>query len=269
MLRVGGDSGHAAADAKGVRVVSSGVAPGFSLLCAPGSRPGAAEIERLLQAPPARDTQLVRISHRPDDAEGWVELLASGLTFDLAGLAPAAPALRPAVSHRFNLAEAVAAEPLEAVSLLPGEHVAAAGAQVTVVRILAGIAARLALLPGVRAVCWHPIASWMEPGYFNRIVSAWLAGGVFPALGLTTFQPAGEGRLTTLGMACFTGQELLVDIAPGEPRSETTKLAVRVVDQLVRHGPVQDRMTLVSPAGEPLVVAPEPGGKVLRLWRDD
>ena len=259
---------------KGVLVVSSGVTPGFSLLCAPGSRPGAAEVERLLQAPAprdaqlARDAQLVRISHRPAEAEGWLELLASGLTFDLAGLAPAAPAPRPAVAHRFNVPEALANQALEAVSLVPGDHVSAAGGQVAVVRMMAGIAARLAKLPGVRAVCWHPLASWMEAGYFARIVSAWLAGGVFPALGLTTFQSAGKGQLLTLGMACFTGQELRVEVGPGERRSETTKLAVRAVDLLVRHGPVHERMTLVGPVGEPLMVEPEPGGKVLRLWRD-
>ena len=253
---------------RGFLVVSSGVTPGFSLLCAPGKRPGAAEVERLLQAPARRETTPFRISHRPAEAEGWLELLASGLTFDLAGLSPAAPAPRPAVAHRFNLPEAMTQQGLEAVSLMPGDHVAAAAGQIVVVRLMAGIAARLATLPGVEAVCWHPIASWMDAGYFTRIVSAWLAGGVFPALGLTTFQPAGEGELVTLGMACFTGQELRVAAPAGERRSETTKLAVRAVDLLVRHGPVRERMTLVGPVGEPLVVAPEPGGKVLRLWRE-
>lgn len=249
-------------------VVSSGMTAGFSLLCAAGSRPGAAEVERLLQAPPPADGQAARISHRPADGEGWVELLASGLTFDLAGLSPGAPAPLPRAQHRFGVSDATVGHPLEAVSLLPGEHIVAGAAQVTVVRVMAGVAARLAALPGVRAMCWHPVASWMEAGYFARVVSAWIAGGVFPALGLSAFETTADGGVESVGLAFFTGQEVRVEPLPGEPRADTVKLAVRVVDMLVRHGALAERTMLVGPAGEPLAVEPEAGGKVLRLWRE-
>lgn len=108
----------------------------------------------------------------------------------------------------------------------------------------------------------------MEGGYFVRIVAAWIGGGAFPALGLTAFESTAGGGVESVGLAFFTGQELRVEPLAGEARVETVKLAVRAVDMLVRHGCVAERATLVGPAGEPLVVEPDAGGKVLRLWRE-
>ncbi|HMP57067.1 MAG TPA: hypothetical protein PKD92_10905 [Novosphingobium sp.] len=249
-------------------MVAAGVTAGFSLLFAAGTRPGVAEVERLLQTAPPANLGSARISHRPADDEGWLELLASGLTFDLAGLAPAPPAPLPRAVHRFGIGDDTAGKVHEAVSLLPGEHIMAGSAQVTVVRVMAGLAARLVGLGGVRAVAWHPAASWMEAGYFTRVVAAWLAGGVFPALGLTAFESTADGGIESVGLAFFTGQELRVEALAGEARADTVKLAVRAVDMLVRHGPLADRFTLIGPSGEPLVVEPDAGGKVLRLWRE-
>lgn len=249
-------------------MVSSGVTAGFSLLFAPGARPDAAAVERLLQTLPPADLPAARISHRPTEGEGWLELLSSGLTFDLAGLAPAPAAPRPRTLHRFGVSDDLMARPLEAVSLLPGEHIVGGSAQATVVRVMAGLAARLAGLKGLCAVAWHPVASWMEGGYFVRIVSAWIGGGVFPALGLTAFEPTADGGIESVGLDFFTGQELRVEGLAGEGRADTVKLAVRAVDMLVRHGPLAGRATLVGPAGEPLTVEPDADGKVLRLWRE-
>lgn len=254
-------------------MVSSGVTAGFSLLFASGARPDAAAVERLLQAAPPTDLPAARISHRPADAEGWLELLASGLTFDLAGLTPASAAPRPRALHRFGVGEDLAVQPLEAVSLLPGEHIVSGAAQATVVRIMAGLAARLAGLEGLRIVVWHPLGSWMESGYFARVVAGWIGGGAFPALGLTAFETTADGGIESVGLCFFTGQELRVEALAGEGqgakgRAETVKLAVRAVDMLVRHGPLTERATLVGPAGEPLMVEPDADGKVLRLWRE-
>lgn len=249
-------------------MVSSGVSAGFSLLFASGARPDAAAVERLLQTSPSADLPAARISHRPPDQEGWLELLSSGLTFDLAGLAPGPAAPRPRALHRFGVGDDLAARPLEAVSLQPGEHIVAGGAQATVVRIMAGLAARLAGLEGLQAVAWHPAGSWMEGGYFARIVAAWIGGGAFPALGLTAFEATADGGVESVGLGFFTGQELRVEALAGETQVETVKLAVRAVDMLVRHGPLAGRVTLLGPSGEPLVVEPDAGGKVLRLWRE-
>lgn len=268
--RLAGRAGSidAAIRAKGGELQSTGVTAGFSLLFAAGARPCVAEVERLLQTPPSADLPSARISHRPDDMEGWLELLASGLTFDLAGLAPAPAAPLPRAAHRFGIGDDAAAKGFEAVSLLPGEHIVAGSAQLAVVRVMAGLAARLAGLKGVRAVAWHPAASWMEGGYFTRVVSAWLGGGVFPALGLSAFESTADGGIESVGLRFFTGQELRVEALAGEARADTVKLAVRTVDMLVRHGPLAERATLVGPAGEPLTVEPDAGGKVLRLWRE-
>lgn len=42
------------------------------------------------------------VTHRPDPGEGWLELLASGLAFDLSGLPPAAPDPLPPLVHAFG-----------------------------------------------------------------------------------------------------------------------------------------------------------------------
>ncbi|MFD2136398.1 hypothetical protein ACFSLT_16960 [Novosphingobium resinovorum] len=99
-----------------------------------------------------------------------------------------------------------------------------------------GLAANLALELPVRAVGWAPAQTWMEPRYFCRSVLNWLGGGAFPALGLTALLQAEDGSLASRGLAHFTGQEVQLEGRRGEAAADTVKLAVRVIDQLVRRG---------------------------------
>lgn len=239
------------------------------MLFAPGSRPAAADVERLLEATLPGRPQIARISHRPLANDGWLELLASGLTFDLRGLSPAEGASVPLFRHGFGLAPGQQSLECEAVALEPSVHVASGAAMVPVVRVLAGIAEVLCGLDTVCAVCWNPAASWMESGYFVRLVRSWLAGGAFPGLGLTGIERTGDGGIETDGLAFFTGQELRVEPLAGEAPADTVKLAVRTIDLLVRHGHVDSSYNLTGPAGEGLQIVPDPGGRLLRLWRTD
>jgi hypothetical protein len=237
---------------------------GVSLLFAVGARPAAGDIEHLLSlaAQPGAS-----VSHRPPDEEGWIELLASGLTFDLHGLAPSASAPVPAIGHLYGLPADIAKFEFEAIALEPGAHIAAAGAMIPVVRVLVGLAAQLALRLPLTGVCWQPAQSWMEPKYFCRIVANWLSGGAFPALGLTGVVWRREGLLETAGLAFFVGQEVRLRQRPGETGSETIKLAGRIIDHLVRHGPVAGAQELVGLGPERLLAKPAPDGKVIEVSR--
>ncbi len=125
---------------------------GMSLLFTAGSRPSVKEVERALAAQKAKSGAAV-ISHDPGDDAGWLELLASGLTFDLAGLAPAAGAPMIAPRHFFGSGERIDSAGLEAVTLAPGPHVAGGGAMIPLVRVLVGLVASLSLGLRARAVC--------------------------------------------------------------------------------------------------------------------
>jgi len=239
---------------------------GLSLLFAAGERPSEAIVESILAA--SDDAAVAAtISHRPREPEGWLELLANGLTFELHGLGATASAPVTPPLHRFGLGTDFPAEPLEALALVPGPHIAGGRAMLPVVRAITGLASNLALLLDVRAVCWEPARIWMEPRYFTRLIVNWLAGGPFPALGLTAVMPGDDGTMTSLGLDYFCGQEVEVAPGHGELPAETAKLAVRVIDNLVRRGRIDRRTELDSPNGEVIIAEPSGDGKRVRVWR--
>ena len=189
-------------------------AAGLSLLFAAGTRPSAIDVERLFDAGGA----VARISSRRGAQDGWLELLASGLTFDLHGLAEGEACPVPPASHYFGLPRLEADFQLEAITLIPGPHIG--------------------------------------------------GGGAFPALGMCGVVRKPDGGVESQGLAFFVGHELRVEPRPGEPAAETVKLAVRMIDHLVRHGPIRAREALTGPGGEALLAEPVPGGRFVRLWRD-
>jgi hypothetical protein len=245
---------------------ASAAATGLALLFAPGGRPGAPDVLRAAGQP--RLARIAQVSSDRAAADGWLELLASGLTFDLVGLAPGSASPVPPPRHVYGLSAAAADAGLEAIGLVPGPHLAGVGGVVPVVRVMAGLAAALAVELGALALCWQPAASWMDARYFDRVVAAWVEGGGFPALGFAGMVREGAGAVRSEGLAWFAGQELVVDPRPAEPAAETVKLAVRMADWLVRHGPLTEREALTGPAGEALVAEPSADGCTVRLRRE-
>jgi len=238
----------------------------MSLLFPSGKRPRASEVDRALSAEATRPPAGA-ITHRPDSEEGWLELLASGLTFDLAGLRPGPAADNPGSKHFFGFGESPDSAGLEAVSLAPGQHVAGGGAMIPLVRVMAGLAASLSLGLRARAVVWHPARTCMEPAFFARIVRDWLAGGPFPALGLTAVEPNAVGGVRSVGLAFFTGQEMMLEGKLGESRVDAVKLAVKLIDFLVRQGRIGQRMDVSGPDGEALIAEPSADARRVMVWR--
>lgn len=199
--------------------------------------------------------------------EGWLELLANGLTFDLTGLAPQTGSELPMTPHSFGLAPGFDAGAREAILITPGPHLAAGGAMFPVVRTLAMIAANLAQLDGVEGVAWHPARSITDPGHFRRSVLRWIEGGPFPGLGLTSVIPSEDGGLHTEGLALFTGQELRMHPEVVSDKAEATKIALRLLDWLIENGAITESFVFTVPSGETLRLEPVDNSGIVEVWR--
>lgn len=227
----------------------------LSLVFAPGHRPDAAALKALAQtsAVPLDFT----ISHLAPASQGWAELLAMGLTFDCRGMMPAAAAEFPPEGPLLGLDQPPEGE---AITLMLGPHLTGGQALIPVVRAIAGVGARLAALPGVRAVCWLPARSWMAPAYFRTVTADWLGGGVFPALGLTTLHREKGGAMTSLGLGWLIGQELRIEAGHGLAPAGVARIAVRLINDLVTAGGLREAVEWPGPAGERLCLTPQHGG---------
>lgn len=248
---------------------------GLSLLFAPGDRPRPDDLDCALGKADSGGLA-ARISHRAPAEQGWIEILASGLTFDLMGLAPAAavPALPPAiaVAHVYGFEAGLGDDTLEAATLVPSAHISAGAALAPVVRTMMGLAANLVLNLPVVAVAWHPAGTLIEPHYFVRIVMNWLAGGAFPALGLTALDLAEDGCVSSQGLAHFIGQEVRIEGRAGQAPAEAMKLAIRVVDFLSRQGPLRKACTIAGDTGgggAGMIAEPSQYGKLVWVWHKD
>lgn len=209
------------------------------------------------------------ISHDPltDAGEYWLELLASGLSFDLTGLAPGQPMEKPPHAQSFGLPERFDPCAMEAIRLAPGPHLSGAGTMVPVLRCQAALAAQLAALPGVEAVAWHPAESWCAPEYYRDAVLRWIAGGAFPGLGLTSLVTQPDGSMRSVGLAPFAGQELHLLPGLAGDDAERAKIALRLLHWLVESGGIHDTGTRTGPSGELLMLEPDAELGILNVWR--
>lgn len=174
----------------------------------------------------------------PDQAPtGSAELLRDGLTFDLAGLAPAPQCAIPAMAHRVALANDFNCDALEAVWFMVGPHLAGAERLLPVLRVAAAVLRRLSTLNGLQAIVWRPARIAMSPAWFAEAVGIWLAGGPFPALALTALARSEDG-LESEGLSFLTGQEFKLHTRSGGPNREDSRIAVRLTDWLVANGRV-------------------------------
>lgn len=196
----------------------------------------------------------------------WLELLASGLTFDLSGLAPGPAADVPPHTRSVSLEEDLVHR-VEALTLRPGPHLAGGVGMTPVVRTLAWLATVLCRLEGVRAVAWHPAHCWSAPEIYCDSVLRWMEGGVFPGLTLATLSLSPDRGMHSLGLALFTGQELRLEPEVSENRAEAAKLAVRLLDLLIERGRVEAAETIAGPDGKPLRLRPSANGRFVRVCR--
>lgn len=232
----------------------------LSLIFAAGARPRGETVADAGRAEGSAGA--FSISHQPDPAEGWLELLASGLTFDCQGILPGEATQAPPRGAMLGLDTIPHGE---AIALRPGPHIAAGRGMLPVVRVLAAVGLRLASLPGVRAVCWQPAGSWMEAGYYRRVVGDWLEGGAFPALGLTSLRRESNGAMVSLGLGLLIGQELRFEPERNLSAGAVARISVRLIHELISNGPLTEAKEFAGADGEPLLAVPVLGGEQLRV----
>ena len=128
----------------------SSIPTALTLLFAPGTRPDAKALLHLTEKPV--EMTKFAISHYPEVEEGWLELISMGLTFDVSGLMPFEPVPALMAEHMFGLENIALQANLEALRIVPGPHLSGGRMLRPIIRVLNGLGAELARLPGVRAV---------------------------------------------------------------------------------------------------------------------
>ena len=247
------------------------------LLFAKGKRPDVAAITAF-----AKRQQAVALSHdlstdgtqSVDDSRLGqqpicVELLRDGLTFDLSGLSPAPGSAFPTINHRFDLSVIPTSAGYEALLLVPGPHLVAGARSQPVIRTMMALACDLILhFDELRAVCWSPSCSAIGRRFFESIISAWLDGGPFPALGLTAFAEQSDGGLQSEGLAFWIGQELRIEPPLSADKVAATRLGIRLVNQLMLSGGMDADDRIIAPDGTPLVLRPSRNRALISVWRE-
>lgn len=258
---------------------------GVYLLFVSGKRPDTPAIRAFVRANSAISlthdpaaVQMLRVVRSDDEivqpptgaaAPGWVELLRDGLTFDLEGLCPADPIEFPASQHGFDFEGNPSSSMYEALRLVPGAHLAGGESSLPVVRGMIALARDLTHhFQDVEAIIWPPAQSVVGRRYFESTTTAWIDGGAFPALGLTAFVQTLDGALQSVGLDYFIGQELRIEPPLVEDKVAATRLAVRLVNQLVLMGGVQDAERVVAPDGTRLIMRHSRNGRFVRVWSE-
>lgn len=196
----------------------------------------------------------------------WVELLCSGLTFDLEGLAPAKSEAVPEAEYFFDFGGRSALAGREAMWLKPGGHLSGGENSLPVLRGLMQLARDLIRhFENLDAALWPPSASVMGRRFFESTATAWLDGGAFPALGLTAFRENFEGGLSTVGLDYLIGQELWIEPALVSDKVAATRLGIRLVNQLVIMGGIKGTEHVVAPDGTRLSLSLSRNKRFIRV----
>ena len=199
----------------------------------------------------------------------WLELLRDGLVFDLKGLAPGASCAFPEIQHRFDCAEEPCSFRLDAMLIQPGPHLATLGGSAPVARGMLALASDLIHhFPDLEAVYWPPSQSAIGRRFFESVITAWLDGGAFPALGLTAFRESIDGALQCVGLDFWIGQELRIEPPLSFDKVAATRLGVRLINQLVIVGGQDESERIIGPDGTRLVMRPSRNRRYVRVWRE-
>lgn len=199
------------------------------------------------------------VSHMPDAKDGWAELLRDGLTFDVHGLAGGPAQTPPEISAAVGLDRAALAGK-GALMLSPGPHLAGAQRLLPVIRIAADLLADLARIGPASAIVWLPAKLAVRTDLFDKAIRPWFAGGPFPAPAFVAMHPDISGGLRSEGLNLFIGQEFILQSSSGKSKTDLSRVAIRLIDWLVAHGPVSIHTEAVlAGTGAVLLEVPESG----------
>jgi hypothetical protein len=176
---------------------------------------------------------------------------------------------RPEIVHRFDYPASVATAEAEVVSLRPGPHLAGGAGSAPVLRTMLALARDFTRhFSDLVAIFWPPSRSAIGRRFFESVVTAWLEGGAFPALGLTAFEETSDGALQTIGLELWIGQELRIEPPLAADKIAATSLGVRLINQLVILGGLKGSERILAPDGSLLVMQTLPDSRLIRVKRE-
>ena len=137
--------------------------------------------------------------------------------------------------HRYGVDEGLSpGRPSIVLSLLDGDEDGRKE-----LRALAGVALAAGACGDLSAVGWTGASTLMGGEFFTIAAGRWLDGGAFPVPGLIALFVGPAGNICSFGLETFAGHEIAVAGDMGMDRSQQAKLAIRVIDHVVRAGPLE------------------------------
>ncbi|RGP40750.1 hypothetical protein BPTFM16_01038 [Altererythrobacter insulae] len=255
---------------------------GVFLVFRNGRRPDADKIEKLVKQLPtvsvsfnpakAQHLRLVasdgsRTTSGEDSPGNWLEILSDGLTFDLVGLAPGQAVPFPDCESKFDFERGISDRCEHAINLRPGEHISSAAGSAPVLKGLLRLTRDFVHhFEEIDAIVWPHSESVIGRRFFESTVTAYLEGGAFPALGLVSFRQTVDGGLQSVGLSHMTQQEIRIEPDLATDKVAATRLAVRLINQLVLTGTIQRAEEVVAPDGRILRLEPSANERFVRVW---
>ncbi len=212
--------------------------------------------------------------HGTSHDDGWLVRMPDSRTGDALlldiGEYRVSPEAGPMAAHRFDIQETLLDESLTlTISAGPnkaGPDEEAWGDPVELLRAQCTLA--LALLgEDTLGVFWAGADSLMGADYFRRMVGIWIDGGAFPALGLAALVKDDGGVVRSAGLDVLVGQDVAVLPEDGMSAADQARLAMRVMDFLVREGPVQQDQSVEVDGFGTVNVQIDPEEGVINLYR--
>lgn len=120
----------------------------------------------------------------------------------------------------------------------------------------------------MQAVYWQPSGSAIGRRFFESLITDWLEGGDLRALDLTAFDEVADGALQSVGLAFWIGQELRIEPPLTADKVAATRLGLRLVNQLVIVGGLDESERIIAPDGTRLVMRPARNRNFIRVWRE-
>lgn len=240
---------------------SAECAPVAALLYQPEHLPG---IDTLAAA--ARNHGGFAVSHSPEPSEGWAEVLREGLTFDVRGLREGPAASAPDVRTGLGLPIASITDH-SWMAVAPGPHLAGAERLLPVIRVVAALLVELAKVGPASAIAWIPARLVLKIEHFEQAILPWLEGGPFPAPAFVAMHRDGDGGLHTEGLNFLTGQEFSLRARSASSNAPIARIAIRLVDWLVAHGPVTQSAEAILAGTGAVVLEAESSDRIV-AWCD-
>ncbi len=243
---------------------------GLHFLFSAGATPSAGEFVKLTaEGTTFQSNVIAPDTHSSvEDRSPIVELVRSGLTFDLSGFAPSSSSAGCQPKHFIGVDREIIREGCEGLLLNLGPHLQGVHSNLLVVREMLTLSAEIAgVIPKCVAMQWLPSATAISTERFVHNVTRWTDHGEFPVDPLIALQLKSIGGTHSEGLTLFTGQELRIEPEATLDPNSVIQIGKRLLGYLALRGPISKAEEVAGPDGSPIRLEPSNNGKFVRAWR--